>query len=124
MPKSRKRAREEDYQRRSSRALVRLPLIVAATDDGGNVSLHSAETEVVSRHGALIRSESVLSVGDTLEITWRNKNRSAQARVVWAKKGKAAGEFEIGIEFLGEDGFWEMKFVPDRKTSPGNRAKG
>ncbi|MCZ6514948.1 MAG: PilZ domain-containing protein [Acidobacteria bacterium] len=127
MPKSQGRSKKRDYHRRSSRALVRLPLIVAAKDDGGNVSFHSAETEVVSQHGALIRSESALSVGDTLEITWRNKNRSAEARVVWVKTSKRKGEFEVGIEFVGEERFWEMKFVPDRKREqkppPRNRGK-
>ncbi|MEE9240898.1 MAG: PilZ domain-containing protein [bacterium] len=127
MPKSQGRSKKGDYYRRSSRALVRLPLIVAAKDDGGNVSFHSAETEVVSQHGALIRSESALSVGDSLEITWRNKNRSAEARVVWVTTGKKEGEFEVGIEFVGEEGFWEMKFVPDQKreqkSPPRNRGK-
>ncbi len=127
MPKSQGRSKKRDYFRRSSRALVRLPLIVAAKGDGGNVSFLSAETEVVSRHGALIRSESALPVGDTLEITWRNKNRSAEARVVWVKTSKRKGEFEVGIEFVGEEGFWEMMFVPDRqreqKPPPRNSGK-
>lgn len=127
MQKSQGKSKKRDSYRRSSRALVRLPLIVAAKDDSGNVSFHSAETEIVSQYGALIRSESALSVGDILEITWRNKNRSAQARVVSVTTGKREGEFEVGIEFVGEEGFWDMKFVSDRKREqippPENRDK-
>ena len=110
--------RELIRRRRSSRVLLRIPLIVAVKNPNGELSWHPAETQILSRHGALIRSGSQIGPGGLLEVVWRSKNRTADARVIWSgKRNKDAG-FDVALEFVHEGNFWEVWFVPD----PGYRA--
>lgn len=101
-------------ERRSARILLRIPLIVNVVGDSPETEWEPVETITVSQHGAMIRTKQNFQVGDTLEIRVRNKDRSARARVAWRSTKLTAQGVELGFEILGEDGFWEISFPPDR----------
>ena len=105
-------------RRRSSRVLLRIPLIVAVKSPNGELSWHPVETQILSRHGALIRSQTMIGPGGVLEVVWRNKNRTAEARVIWSGKRKKDAGFDIALEFVREGNFWEVWFVPDPGYRP------
>ena len=102
-------------RRRSSRILLRVPLIVN-TVDASEMEWEPVETVTVSKHGAMIRTQQNFRVGDTLEIRVRNKDRSARARVAWKSTKITPQGVELGFEILDEDGFWEITFPPERRT--------
>lgn len=101
-------------RRRSTRIVLRLPLIVNVVGESSETQWEPVETITVSQHGAMIRTQQDFRVGDTLEIRLRNKDRSARARVAWKSSRITPQGVELGFEILEEDGFWEIKFPPDR----------
>jgi len=103
-------------RRRSSRILLRVPLIVNAVDESAETQYEPVETVTVSKHGAMIRTQQDFRVGDTLDIRVRNKDRSARARVAWKSTKITPQGIELGFEILDEDGFWEITFPPERRT--------
>jgi hypothetical protein len=105
-------------RRRSSRILLRIPLIVNVVSDLSETEWEPVETITVSQHGAMIRTQQDFRVGDTLEIRVRNKDRSARARVAWKSSVLTPQGMELGFEILDEDGFWEINFPPDRRPPP------
>lgn len=101
-------------RRRSSRMLMRIPLIVNVVDESAQTEWEPVETIMVSKHGAMIRAQQDFQVGAILEIRVRNKNRIARARVAWKSSKVTPHGIELGFEILDEDGFWEVTFPPDR----------
>jgi hypothetical protein len=101
-------------QRRSARILLRIPLIVNVVGDNAETDWEPVETITVSQHGAMIRTKQNFRVGDTLDIRVRDKDRSTHARVAWRSTKLTPQGVELGFEILGEDGFWEITFPPDR----------
>jgi hypothetical protein len=110
-----KTAEQATPRRRSTRILLRVPLIVNAVEPS-ETEWEPVETITVSKHGAMIRTQQNFRVGDTLEIRVRNKDRSARARVAWKSTKVTPQGVELGFEILDEDGFWEMTFPPDRRA--------
>jgi hypothetical protein len=105
-------------RRRSSRILLRIPLIINVVNSPSETEWEPVETITVSQHGAMIRTQQNFRVGDTLEIRVRNKDRSARARVAWKSSVLSPQGMELGFEILDEDGFWEINFPPDRQSPP------
>jgi hypothetical protein len=108
-------------RRRSTRILLRVPLIINVVGDSPETEWETVETITVSQHGAMVRSKQNFQVGDTLEIRVRDRDRSAHARVAWRSREVTPQGVELGFEILDEDGFWEITFPPDRwsvKTRP------
>jgi hypothetical protein len=108
-------------RRRSTRILLRVPLIINVVGDSVETEWEPVETITVSQHGAMVRAKQEFRVGDTLEIRVRNKDRSARARVAWRSTQVTPQGVELGFEILDEEGFWEISFPPDRwsaKTTP------
>lgn len=103
-------------RRRSSRILLRVPLIVNTLGESAETQYEPVETVTVSKHGAMIRTQQDFRVGDILEIRVRNKDRSARARVAWKSAKSTPQGVELGFEILDEDGFWEIGFPPDRRS--------
>lgn len=100
-------------RRRSSRIVLRIPLLVNTADPSIETQWEPVETLLVSRHGALVRAQQNFPVGSTLDIRVRRKELSAQARVVWTSATRTAKGMELAFEIIGEDGFWDIKFPPD-----------
>lgn len=109
-----KTVEKSKVRRRSSRILMRVPLIINVVDGSAQTEWEPVETIMVSKHGAMIRAQQNFQVGAILEVRVRNKNRIARARVAWKSSKVTPQGIELGFEIIGEDGFWEMTFPPDR----------
>ncbi|MGH9860298.1 MAG: PilZ domain-containing protein, partial [Candidatus Acidiferrales bacterium] len=64
------------------------------------------QTRVISRHGASLGCNHPVEVGDQIELHRCDCTGSVKARVVW-RQARAGGQFEIGLEFLHCDNFWD-----------------
>jgi CBS domain-containing protein len=94
---------------------MRVPLYVSPADAPSTAEWEPVETLVISLHGGMIRSRQRYPVGTKLDIRMRNKQRFARGRVVWTTAGEKERAFEIGFEILEPPGFWEIKFLGDRR---------
>ena len=101
-------------RRRSTRILLRVPLIINAVGESVETEWEPVETITVSQHGGMVRAKQNFQVGDTLEIRVRDKDRSAHARVAWRSTQVTPRGVELGFEILDQEGFWEISFPPDR----------
>lgn len=101
-------------RRRSTRILLRVPLIINIVGESTENDWEPVETITVSRHGGMVRTRQNFEVGSTLEIRVRNNERIARARVAWVSSKLTAQGFELGFEILDEEGFWDINFPPDR----------
>ncbi|MBZ5542339.1 MAG: PilZ domain-containing protein [Acidobacteriia bacterium] len=101
-------------RRRSTRILLRVPLIINVVGDSVETEWEPVETITVSKHGAMVRAKQDFQVGATLEIRVRNKDRTARARVAWRSAEVTPQGVEVGFEILDDEGFWEISFPPDR----------
>ena len=107
------KTQEPPSRRRSSRIVLRVPLLVNTTEESGSKEWELVKTVVVSAHGAMIRSLQGFEVGTTLDIRMQNKERSARAKVVWASSKMTPEGLELGFEILDQEGFWDINFPPD-----------
>lgn len=106
-------------RRRSTRILLRIPIIINAVREPEDSAWEGVETITVSKHGGMVRARETYNVGDALEIHIREKGRSARARVAWTSSRMTDRGLELGFEILDDQGFWEIKFPPDRWTGRG-----
>ena len=101
-------------RRRSTRILLRVPLIINVIGESPETEWEPVETITVSKHGGMVRAKQGFQVGDTLEIRVRDKDRTARARVAWRSADVTPQGVELGFEILDDEGFWEISFPPDR----------
>ena len=94
--------------------VLRIPLLINATNTNGETEWERVETVMVSLHGGMLRARQNFQVGDTLDIRVSNKDRSARARVVWTSTELTDSGVELGFEIMDQEGFWEINFPPDR----------
>lgn len=97
--------------------LIELALAVSGQRrDGSHVS-GAAETLMVNRHGARIRSAITLDPGMDLRVAMLSPYKWRMAKVVWAD----LGEQQYGLELQQPENFWGVIFPPedwDRQTPP------
>jgi hypothetical protein len=105
---------EEGSRRRSTRVVLRIPILVRVADGSREAEWEAAETVLVSLHGGLIRTRQPLPKGTALDIRTRFPERSARARVAWRSPGPTDQEFDLGLEILDPLDFWEFNFPADR----------
>ncbi len=103
-------------RRRSTRILLRVPILINALRETTEPAWERVETVTVSKHGAMVRAREPYEVGDTLEIHIREKGRSARAKVVWTSSQVTPQGVELGFEIMDDETFWEVNFPPDRRT--------
>jgi len=103
-------------RRRSTRILVRIPLIINAIREAEESPWERVETVTLSKHGGMVRARETYRVGDTLDIHIRERGRSARARVVWTSSEITERGLELGFEILDDQSFWEIEFPADRWT--------
>lgn len=102
-------------RRRSTRIVLRIPLVVSSSiGEEADPQWEPVETITVSKHGALIRTHHAFRVGDTLDILWRQRDRSARARVAWVSSKQTPDGVELGFEILDQEAFWDVNFPADR----------
>ncbi len=94
--------------RRSSRVLVSLALAVSGQKSDGSHVSGSAETILVNRHGAKIRSTVPLEPKMEVRVAMLAPYKWRVGQVVWAD----SGEREYGIELYRPENFWGIYFPP------------
>ncbi len=95
--------------RRSSRVLVTLPLAVSGQKSDGSHVSGAAETILVNRHGAKIRSTVPLEPEMEVRVAMLAPYKWRVGQVVWAD----SGESEYGIELYRPENFWGIYFPPE-----------
>lgn len=95
--------------RRSSRVLVSLPLAVSGQKSDGSHISGAAETILVNRHGARIRSAVPLETQMQVRVAMLAPYKWRVGQVVWAN----SGEREYGIELSRPENFWGIYFPPE-----------
>ena len=95
--------------RRSSRVLVSLPLAVSGQKKDGSHVSGAAETILVNRHGARIRSNVPLEPTMQVRVAMLAPYKWRVGQVVWAD----SGESEYGIELTRPENFWGIFFPPE-----------
>jgi hypothetical protein len=95
--------------RRSSRVLVTLPLAVSGQKSDGSHVSGAAETILVNRHGAKIRSSVPLETKMEVRLAMLAPYKWRVGQVVWAD----SREHEYGIELYRPENFWGIYFPPE-----------
>src|SRR5579862_3127651 len=95
--------------RRSSRVLVSLALAVSGQKSDGSHVSGAAETILVNRHGAKIRSTVPLEHKMEVRVAMLAPYKWRVGQVVWAD----SGEREYGIELYRPENFWGIYFPPE-----------
>ncbi len=100
-------------RRRSQRVLLVLNVDVTWVSKDGIRVRESAETEVVSQHGAMLKMETKLSIGSQLELTRSSIGKAVKARVVGTSNPGQDGMARVAVELsLPSDNFWGITFPP------------
>lgn len=95
--------------RRSSRVLVSLALAVSGQKSDGSHVSGSAETILVNRHGARIRSTVPLEPRMEVRVAMLAPYKWRVGQVVWAD----SQDSEYGIELHRPENFWGIHFPPE-----------
>lgn len=103
-------------QRRSVRVLVTIPLLISGRKSDGTRFDGTAETIIVNKHGAKIRTQETLTCGLEIRIAILSPYRWQMAQVV---RQEAEGEF--GIELTQAENFWGVYLPPDDWTTEQNQ---
>src|SRR5436305_7228584 len=99
----------QERGRRSSRVLVSLALAVSGQKSDGSHVSGAAETILVNRHGAKIRSAVPLEQKMEVRVAMLAPYKWRVGQVVWAD----TGEKEYGIELYRPENFWGIYFPPE-----------
>jgi len=99
----------QERGRRSSRVLVSLALAVSGQKSDGSHVSGAAETILVNRHGAKIRSAVPLEPKMEVRVAMLAPYKWLVGQVVWAD----SGEREYGIELYRPENFWGIYFPPE-----------
>jgi len=99
----------QERGRRSSRVLVSLALAVSGQKSDGSHVSGAAETILVNRHGAKIRSAVPLENKMEVRVAMLAPYKWRVGQVVWAD----SGEREYGIELYRPENFWGIYFPPE-----------
>ena len=110
---------ERQEKRRGERVLIRVPVRVQGVGHDDSEVVEPAETAVVSRFGALLRTPSLFKMGTALTVTNNFSHETEQFLVVWIAEEKSDGRWDTGIEAAHpREDFWGIRFPPskDRKA--------
>ena len=99
----------QERGRRSSRVLVSLALAVSGQKSDGSHVSGAAETILVNRHGAKIRSAVPLEPKMEVRVAMLAPYKWRVGHVVWAD----SGEREYGIELYRPENFWGLEACPE-----------
>jgi hypothetical protein len=90
--------------RRSTRTVGYVPVRLC----GSSITqpwVEETVTEVLSKHGAMLRCMRPFAQGGTLDVQRLDTGRKALARVVWQEKEKC-GLHKMAVEILNHSNFW------------------
>lgn len=111
-------------ERRSARVPRRMSVILTWQDDEGRPQQESAETQLLSKHGAMLLSFSELEPGQILRIATPDRAQKGVSRVVYVKAAPVPGRVEVGLEVLGTENFWGLEFPAHDAGRPRRRRSG
>jgi len=94
------------HLRRSPRKVAMIPVLLSS-DKLGQSWEEPAVTRVISRYGAALECGHELDVGDALVLERADRSAQVRARVAW-RQPKMSDRFEIGLEFLHTENFWDI----------------
>jgi hypothetical protein len=105
--------------RRSPRIAKEIAILLIGSDLEGKVFAEHAKTVLLSRHGAGVVSQFILSPEQELILRREDTNKEAEVRIV-GQIGCESGKYTYGLAFLDDDAnFWELEFPP---LTPSERA--
>ena len=94
------------HLRRSPRKVASFP-VVLSSDKLGQSWDEATQTRVISRFGAAVECGHEVEVGDALLLERTDRHAQVRARVAW-RQPKPGDRFEIGLEFLQSENFWDI----------------
>jgi len=97
-------------RRRSTRVLLRVPIVIRGLDSDGQDFEAQAETIVVSKHGARIRAGRPLPLGSEIIVAIPKTSREERAKVVW-KDEQAPDQYAIALQH--PENLWGISFPPE-----------
>ena len=105
---------QASVQRRSRRLYVHLRVRLDWRLENQTLISEEAETIVVNAHGALVRLNSVLPLGQKLTLHNTPATETQEAVVVFVGKAAAKdGKISVGVEFTEPNAsFWRVSFPP------------
>lgn len=117
---------EEEWQerRRGPRLARCLPVVLSWVDEFGRAREEPAETQLVSQHGALVRSPVALPLHQRLRLRALELNREAEAEVVWVESSEVPGRTDLAIEFVDTEDFWGIPFPSEGEPAEDKSAAG
>jgi len=90
---------------------IAIPITVTGKDANGVEFTEKTRTIVVDPFGGKIATKAVLTLGCELTLHNLILRQTAKVRVVWLGERRAAEEpYEIGIQLLGSENIWGIKF--------------
>lgn len=111
--------------RRSTRVLAHVPIIVAGAEAGGRRFEARGETLVVNKQGAKIQTHKRLTVGTTVRITCVPTRKSQEARVVWVdEQFGTIAVLRFGVELERPENFWGIYLPPEDWGEPAGGEEG
>lgn len=119
-----KQISEKNFQRRSQRVMIDIPISVELTRPGEKPVLEETDTLVINANGVLVLLTMRVAVGDP--VTLRNPKTGEQqpCRVVYLGPQQLEKQ-EIGIEFVKPSPlFWRITFPSPDWTPRSEDAKG
>lgn len=105
-------------QRRSARLPRRVAVVLNWQDETGRQRQEAAETQLVSKYGAMVLSFSELQPGQLVRMAVPDKGKEGLSRVVWAAAAQLPGRVAVGMEFMGVEDFWGVEFPADQQAQP------
>jgi len=112
-------AEMERDRRRGARLARSVPVVLTWTDEFGREREAAAETEILSQHGALVRSPAALPLNQRLRLRAPHLEREAEAEVVWVELREATGSTDLALEFVDTDDFWGIPFPAEGESVAG-----
>lgn len=108
---------EEDFNRRTDRIALGLPIQAIGTDSLGQTFREEARTVLVTRHGGKIILARELSLDSELTIRYPRRDREAMVRVLWRSDPLPEGR-QYGIEVLDpNENLWGIHFPNAREAA-------
>jgi len=109
----------EKDRRRSQRVLIVIPVLMSWTTKDGVRIKEEGHTEVISRHGVMLRVKGSLPMGADVELTRPQMHQSTKAKVVWVGKPDAEGFVRVGLELTVPSAeFWGVYLPPPGQSTP------
>jgi hypothetical protein len=99
-------------KRRSPRLAKSVEVRLAGRGSAGEVIVEDALTADISKHGASVACRNRFPLGSPIAIR-RPNGKPMRARVVSVKPGAADGKYNVGVEFVGDEGAWDLEFPKD-----------